>query len=498
MKEAFNMFKNDITQTYDHLDASAEILIMLMGAFLLGCLLCWLLRQSLIKKNTINIGDGYFDTSDTSLADSNRNSQVIAKKEGDRNSLPNKTESAATIKSKTIVSDFKIINGITPQIEELLRHNNINSFSALSNINHTTLNEIISSSAEKKPTKQIVKTWSHQAALAAKGDWRKLSEYQDFIEQALFSKEKKSDKKRKDNTKKTIKSKNKINPKTNNLQKIKGINPQIEQILNSKGIFTFEQLKKTDAETLRSHISSANSQFKNNQTATWSHQASMAEKEQWKELAIYQEFMDDIKIDSDNLAATIKKSKTTFAASTTFEKNIEQEKVSTSSYDFSQNEAPTLNPVDTNALNLSSTQKNPSPSSLYRLAVVKKTDKDTPDNLISKHDSSYDKSKALQQLKQDTQDHSDDDNPTPNPKQKDNLKLIEGIDPKIEEVLNNADILTFKDLKQSTIDTLKSILSDAGSKYRKYEAETWSIQAEMAHNKDWNELEEYQHFLRKP
>ncbi len=505
------MFKNNVTQTYNHLDASTEILIMLMGAFLLGCLLCWLLRQSLMKKSTVNIGDGHFDTSDTSLANSNRNSQVIAKEEDNHNGLPNKTESATTTKSRAIISDFKIINGITPQIEELLRRKDINSFSALSNVNPTTLNEILSSSTTEKTKKQIIKTWPHQAALAAKGDWRKLSEYQDFIEQALLSKKEESEKKRKNNTKKTIKSKNKTNPKKNNLQKIKGINPQIEQILNSKGIFTFEQLKKADAETLRNHISNANSQFKNNQTATWSHQASMAEKEQWKELAIYQEFMDDIKIDSDNLAATIKKPKTTSAPSTTFEKGIEQEKVNTSSkfdpektdkkqpfvsYNFSQNEAPALNPADTDALNLSNTQKNPSSSSLYRLAVVKKTDKNTPDNLISKHDSSYGKSKALQQLKQDTQDHRGDDKPKT--KQKNDLKLIKGIDSKIEKVLNNADILTFEDLKQSTIDTLKSILSDAGSKYQKYEPKTWPVQAEMAHNKNWSELEEYQHFLRKP
>ncbi len=482
------MFKNNVTQTYNHLDASAEILIMLIGAFLLGCLLCWLLRQSLIKKNTINVGDGYFDTSDTSIAHSNRSSQVIAEKEGDRNSLLNKTESATTTKSRTIISDFKIINGITPQIEELLKLKNINSYSDLSNINNATLKEILSSSVAKNSTKQVIKTWSHQAALAAKGDWRKLSEYQDFIEQALLSKEKESKKKRKDNTKN--KAKNKINPKTNNLQKIKGINAQIEQILNSKGIFTFEQLKKADAETLRNHISSENSQFKNNQTATWSHQASMAEKGQWKELAIYQEFMDDIKIDTDNLAATIKKPKTTSLPSTTFEKNIEQEKASTSSefsskktdkkqsflsYDFSQNEAATLNPVDTDTANLSSTQKNSDSSNLDSTAVVESPNKNTPDDLISKQDAHDDK-----------------------PKQKDDLKLIEGIGPKIEEVLNNADILTFKDLKQSTRDTLKSILSEAGSQYRMHEPETWPVQAEMAYNKDWNELEEYQHFLRKP
>ena len=481
------MFKSDVTQTYNHLDASAEILTMLIGAFLLGCLLCWLLRQFLTKNNTVNVNDGYLDTT---LAHRNnhgsRNAPVTLKEENNHN----KTEPVNISTPTSITSDFKIINGITPKIEGLLRSKNINSYSDLRDINNTILNEILSSSVAKKTTRQVVKTWSHQATLAAKGDWRKLSEYQDFIEQSMLSEKEKNNSKNNKN--------NNANPQNDKLQKIKGIGPQIEKILNSKGITTFKQLKKADAEKLKEHISNADSRFKNNQTATWSHQASMAEKGQWKELAVYQEFMNDIKIDSDNLAKTIKKSNNTAVPSTTFKKTIEPESTSSElgskntgtkqsflTYDFNLDKTPTSNSADMDTANLDNTQKATDSSSLDNIDNLMPNDKSYPNDLEIDQEDTFNKNKSSHQSRRKNK----------NSEQKDNLKLIEGIGPKIEEVLNNANILTFNDLKQSNRDLLKSVLTKAGSQYKMHEPETWPIQAEMAHNKNWDKLEEYQQFL---
>ncbi|HIP95556.1 MAG TPA: hypothetical protein EYH20_09500, partial [Leucothrix sp.] len=338
--------------------------------------------------------------------------------------------------------------------------------------------------------RQVVKTWSHQATLAAKGDWRKLSEYQDFIEQSMLSEKEKNNSKNNKN--------NNANPQNDKLQKIKGIGPQIEKILNSKGITTFKQLKKADAEKLKEHISNADSRFKNNQTATWSHQASMAEKGQWKELAVYQEFMNDIKIDSDNLAKTIKKSNNTAVPSTTFKKTIEPESTSSElgskntgtkqsflTYDFNLDKTPTSNSADMDTANLDNAQKATDSSSLDNIDNLMPNDKSYPNDLEIDQEDTFNKNKSSHQSKRKNK----------NSEQKDNLKLIEGIGPKIEEVLNNANILTFNDLKQSNRDLLKSVLTKAGSQYKMHEPETWPIQAEMAHNKNWDKLEEYQQFL---
>ena len=45
------MFEHAVTKTHDLKDASLELLIMLGGAFLLGCLFCWALGSRKRKRN---------------------------------------------------------------------------------------------------------------------------------------------------------------------------------------------------------------------------------------------------------------------------------------------------------------------------------------------------------------------------------------------------------------------------------------------------------------
>ena len=490
MKEVFNMFTSDVTQTYDHLDASAEILIMLLGAFLLGCLLCWLLRQYLVN-NTVKANNGYPDTRSetqaTQAGNNNRKAQPnIAKKTSVRDSSQTISKKSTNTKPASNkrpslhknISDFKIINGITPNIENLLRDKNINSYSDLRDIDNKTLNEMLSSSVTNESTKQSVKTWSHQAALAAKGDWRKLSEYQDFIEQAMLSE----------------KDISKASPENDDLQKIKGIGPQITKILNREGIHTFKQLRQADAETLKEHISNADKRFKNNQTSTWSHQASMAEKKQWKELAIYQEFMDDINIDSENLAATINKTSHTPDSLSLMGKNIDTSRKSTKNdksfinddFETSKSANPKSSSSDKLPLDSGSTIKKS--TSIDHESTKKVEHKSSSKNKPSENKQNY--NSIANKPSNNTQQNSDKS-------LKDDLKIIEGIGPKIEEVLNKAKIHTFSDLKQSNRDILKSLLNEAGPQYRMHEPETWPLQAEIAHNKEWDKLKEYQDFLSR-
>ena len=46
------MFEEPVTQSYNQQDATLEILVMLVGSFLLGCLLGWLIRN--FKSKNIN------------------------------------------------------------------------------------------------------------------------------------------------------------------------------------------------------------------------------------------------------------------------------------------------------------------------------------------------------------------------------------------------------------------------------------------------------------
>lgn len=63
---------------------------------------------------------------------------------------------------------------------------------------------------------------------------------------------------------------------------------------------------------------------------------------------------------------------------------------------------------------------------------------------------------------------------------KNNLRLIEGIGPKIEELLNKGGIQTFQQLASASKGTLKGILAAGGSRYKMHDPTTWGQQAALA------------------
>lgn len=78
---------------------------------------------------------------------------------------------------------------------------------------------------------------------------------------------------------------------------------------------------------------------------------------------------------------------------------------------------------------------------------------------------------------------------------KDDLKKIEGIGPKIEQLCNGIGIHTWAQLGATSVETLQKMLDDAGSRYKISNPGTWPKQAEMAANGEWDKLKEYQDFL---
>ena len=78
----------------------------------------------------------------------------------------------------------------------------------------------------------------------------------------------------------------------------------------------------------------------------------------------------------------------------------------------------------------------------------------------------------------------------------DDLKRIEGIGPKIEEVLNAAGIQTWTTLASTEPGKLKEILENAGGRFRMHSPYTWPLQARLAAAGRWDELDEYQEELK--
>ena len=77
----------------------------------------------------------------------------------------------------------------------------------------------------------------------------------------------------------------------------------------------------------------------------------------------------------------------------------------------------------------------------------------------------------------------------------DNLQRIEGVGPKIAHILNNGGIFSFAQLAQAETEHLKTILAQAGSRYKVANPETWPEQAQLAANGDWIALKALQETL---
>lgn len=60
------------------------------------------------------------------------------------------------------------------------------------------------------------------------------------------------------------------------------------------------------------------------------------------------------------------------------------------------------------------------------------------------------------------------------------LRVIEGVGPKMAEILNEAGIVTFKQLATTKVATLREILAAAGSRYKGHNPATWARQAKLA------------------
>jgi len=83
-------------------------------------------------------------------------------------------------------------------------------------------------------------------------------------------------------------------------------------------------------------------------------------------------------------------------------------------------------------------------------------------------------------------------------KSKQDLKIIEWVWPKIEKILNNSWIYSYKDLANTEVNKLKEILSSANKRYTVlHNPTTWPKQANIANSWDFKKLKIYQDKLIK-
>ena len=71
----------------------------------------------------------------------------------------------------------------------------------------------------------------------------------------------------------------------------------------------------------------------------------------------------------------------------------------------------------------------------------------------------------------------------------DDLKIIEGIGPKIEEILHAAGIDSFATLATKNAEEIREILVAQGSRFKMFDPATWAEQAQLAADGKMDELE---------
>ena len=210
------MFQNNALEDYDGGDATWEIIIMLLVAFILGYLLRYFTGGSSSKHQT-EIDEleaekqrlsGRVNSLDSDLrASQKQNAQLTADLDACRASKASMegadasaasvamplmgesatppaadTEEASSVAMPSTPSDdLKVVEGIGPKIESMLNAQGIYTFKQLADTDTEKIQSILSSEGPKFVAVHDPSTWSRQASLAARGEWDALKAYKDEL-----------------------------------------------------------------------------------------------------------------------------------------------------------------------------------------------------------------------------------------------------------------------------------------------------------------------------
>jgi len=74
----------------------------------------------------------------------------------------------------------------------------------------------------------------------------------------------------------------------------------------------------------------------------------------------------------------------------------------------------------------------------------------------------------------------------------DDLKIVEGIGPKIEGLFHNYNIKTWRALSDTTVAKCQEVLDSGGEKYKIHDPASWPMQAKMCYENKWKDLHQWQ------
>jgi chromosome segregation ATPase/predicted flap endonuclease-1-like 5' DNA nuclease len=196
-------------------------------------------------------------------------------------------KAASTLFGKKIkADDHKIVEGIGPKIEGLLKKAKIKTWTQLANTPIRDIQTILDQGGNKfslaDPT-----SWPAQARLASMGEWVQLKKLQDNLTAGKARKIARS--KPSKTTARPInldKAREILGMKwaMDDLKIVEGIGPKIEKLLHKANIRTWKALANTNAKNIQAILDKAGSSFTLADPKTWAKQSSLAASGQWNKL----------------------------------------------------------------------------------------------------------------------------------------------------------------------------------------------------------------------
>lgn len=420
--------------------------------------------------------------------------------------------------------NLQIVEGIGPKVETVLENAGIQTWGDLAAKSPDELRAILAAAGLSMMNPD---TWPQQAQLAHEGKWDELIEYQRFLgggrEQAGdFVNEAKIEKM----AVKVVELRSADSPRSaynrifldNNLQLIEGIGPKVEAVLQENGIHTWSDLAGKSSDELRAILAGAGLSMMN--PDSWPRQAQLAADGDWDTLASLQHTLDAGRSnvgDGDNPAKIDKLAEKLSAARTASrEAGINYAAV------FGSDNLQIIEGIGPKVAELLAANG----ISTWAHLASKSPDEIKP--ILDEAGSAYkmmDPSSWPQQAKLaaegqwtalieyqrfldggkettgdfDSASKAEDmalkilgfsNNP-------EDLKIVEGIGPKIEELLKAEGINTWEELANTSVARLYEIMDAAGDNFRLAKPATWPRQAGLAADGRWEELKAYQDFLDK-
>ncbi len=211
-------------------------------------------------------------------------------------------------------TDFTVIEGIGPKVNDLLHAGGIKDLSALSNASPASIQKILDDGGSSYNMTNPG-TWPDQASLAVNNRWPALKALQDVLDGGVYPDKNaktrsgsSSDGAGSGSSKKAAAKKQapeldtaaakaagfRLKQKNGQVDFtiIEGIGPKINDLIHADGIHTFTELSETAVDVIQKILDGAGASFRLAKPGTWPAQAEMAANNKWDALKKWQDELD--------------------------------------------------------------------------------------------------------------------------------------------------------------------------------------------------------------